>query len=57
MIKFRYYSWGQYKKVINFSDKDFTVMLLSGSLTFSHQNKDGIWYKDCGMGMYLKTIK
>jgi len=54
MIKIKYYSWGEYKRVMRLSDKDFTSMLLNGSLIYSHQNKDGVWYHDCGRGVYLK---
>ena len=53
MIKFNYYNQGGYKKIIKVSDNDFTVMLLNGSLAFSHENESGKWYKDCGCGVYL----
>lgn len=55
MIKFKYFVWGAYSKTIKLSDKDFTAMLLNKSLEFSHTNKSGDWYKDCGLGVYLKV--
>lgn len=54
MIKLKYYIYGDYIKEIRLSDKDFTIMLLTKSLEYSHTNKIGTWYKDCGLGVYLK---
>ncbi len=54
MIKLRYYTYGDFKRVIKFSDKDFTSMLLIKGLIFSHTNERGDWYKDTGLGVYLK---
>jgi len=53
MVKLRYYIYGEYKKTIRLSDKDFTAMLLNKSLEFSHSNCRGDWYKDSGLGSYL----
>ena len=55
MVKLKYYTYGQYKRIMKLSDKDFTSMLLNGSLIYSHQNNSGIWYRDCGLGVYLKV--
>jgi len=53
MVELKYYTYGQYVKKIKVSDKAFTVMLLNKSLEFSHQNKEGKWYRDDGCGVYL----
>lgn len=55
MVKTKYYSQGGYKRIIKFSDNDFTQALLTSSLVYSHTNKNGDWYKDCGCGVYLKV--
>jgi len=53
MVKLKEYNHGVFKKVLKLSDKDFTVMLLNGSIEFTHSNKAGNWYRDCGLGVYL----
>ena len=53
MVKLKEYAYGEYRKELKLSDNDFTIMLLNGSLTFSHSNKQGNWYRDCGLSVYL----
>jgi len=56
MVKLQEYNHGQEVRKHKISDKDFTGMLLNGSLEFSHTNESGNWYRDCGNSVYL-TIK
>ena len=55
MVKLRYYIYGEYKKTLRLSDKKFTTILLNKSLEFSHSNCRGDWYKDSGLGSYLRV--
>lgn len=57
MVRLLYSRYGQHERTLRVSNKDFADSLKKGSLEFTHTNKDGTWYRDCGLGEYLVEAK